>query len=88
MSNGTKVLKLNMSKMGVTIGAIWGVNLLLMALMSMFFGVGEPIIVQLGSLYIGYAASIVGGLTGMVLGFIHGYVLGIFGNYAINLLVK
>ena len=73
-----KVLK---SKLGLNIGVIWGVNLLLLALMGLIFGVGAPVITLLGGLYVGYNATVLGGIIGLILGFIHGYVLGIVSDF-------
>lgn len=72
------------SKMGVTVGMYWGVSLLFLAYVSLAFGVGAPIVVMLGSLYHGYAVSLVGGLIGFVLGFVHGYFVGVLGNFAMK----
>ena len=59
--------KLLKSKMGVTIGVVWGVNLLLLALMFMLFGIGAPFIALLSGFYVGYAGTLIGGLIGFVL---------------------
>lgn len=75
--------KLLKSKMGVTIGVVWGVNLLLLALMFMLFGIGAPFIALLSGFYVGYAGTLIGGLIGFVLGFIHGYILGVVSDYII-----
>lgn len=65
-----------MHSLGVKLGVIFAAILLSLALLSMIFGVGEPIIVLLASLYKGYAATFAGALMGLILGFVHGYVVG------------
>jgi hypothetical protein len=86
MSNGT--MKFTMSRLGVDIGVIWGVNLLLLAYASMLFGIGGPVVAGLATLYMGYAATFVGGLIGFVLGFVHGYILGVVSNFVMKFMKK
>lgn len=70
------IVKKDMHDLGTRIGAIFGVTLLTIALLSMALGVGEPVIVLLASLYKGYAATLLGAIMGFIWGFIHGYVVG------------
>lgn len=86
MSTGS--LKLSMSRLGVDFGVVWGVNLLLLAYFSMFFHVGGDVVTMLGSLYVGYAATFVGGIMGFLLGFVHGYVLGVASTFAMKFFKK
>lgn len=78
--------KLLKSKMGITIGVVWGVNLLLLSLMFMFFGIGGTIIGLLSGFYVGYSGTLLGGIVGFVLGFLHGYVLGMVSDHVIPIL--
>lgn len=68
--------KSDMHNLGIKLGAIFGLTLLSLAVLAMAFGVGEPIIALLASLYKGYAATFMGAIIGLILGFIHGYVVG------------
>lgn len=79
------VLKFSLSRTGVYIGTMWGVNLLLLAILSVFFGLGGSIIALLGTLYVGYTTTIVGGIIGLVLGFLHGYIIGVVGDVFMRL---
>lgn len=74
--------------LGLSLGIVLGLTMLVLALLSMFLGVGTPIVELMGSLYIGFAPSILGGLIGLFFGFIHGYITGallvIVKDYLIN----
>lgn len=65
-----------MHDLGVKLGSIFAAALLSLILASVLFGLGDPIIVLLASLYKGYAATFLGAVMGMIWGFIHGYVVG------------
>ena len=78
--------KIFRSKMGVTIGVVWGANLMLLALMFMFFGIGGTIIGLLSGFYVGYSGTLLGGIVGFILGFLHGYVLGVVSDYILPIL--
>jgi len=69
-------IDLGMRSLAVVLGLVLGIHMLLLAYLDMFFGIGEPAVALLGSLYIGFNASYVGGLMGLLFGFIHGYILG------------
>ena len=60
---------------GVAIGVVWGVGVLLAGLMAMT-GYGAIFVNALGSVYLGYGASIVGALIGAVWALIDGLVAG------------
>jgi hypothetical protein len=62
--------------MAVSFGIVLGLSMLVFAYLSMFFGVGGAIVALMSSLYMGYAASYMGGLIGLVYGFVHGFVMG------------
>jgi len=65
------------SNLAVSLGVVFGLSMLVFAYMSMFFGVGAPIVALMASLYHGYAVSYMGGLIGFMWGFVHGYVVGV-----------
>lgn len=69
--------KKEMHAAGVKLGAIFGVTLLTLALLSIALGIGSPIIALLASFYKGYAATFLGAIMGLISGFIHGYVVGV-----------
>jgi len=83
-----KTIRITTSKLGLTMGIIWGVNLLLLSLFVMFFGYGGAIIALLASLYSGYSATLVGGILGLVLGFLHGYILGVISDIVLKFVMK
>lgn len=69
-------MNLSIHNLGITLGVVFGVSMLVYALLSMFVGVGTPIVTLLGSLYVGYDATLIGAFIGLLWGFIHGYIFG------------
>lgn len=67
-------MKLDAMKFGLAGGIITAVLTFALALGATFAGVGGAMIDSLASLYVGYEASIVGGLIGAVWAFVEGFV--------------
>jgi len=61
--------------LGVAIGVLWAVYVAFLAIIAMF-GWGSELVSLLASLYIGYAATIVGTIIGAVWGFVDGFIAG------------
>lgn len=68
--------KLNEKKLGLAIGIVWAAGVLLLALMAMLWDWGTGVISLLGSLYLGYDASLLGMLAGAIWAFVDGFVCG------------
>ncbi|MGE0063384.1 MAG: bacteriophage holin [Xanthobacteraceae bacterium] len=60
---------------GVAVGVVWGVGILFAGLMAMT-GYGAVFVNALGTVYIGYSASIVGAIIGTVWALVDGFVAG------------
>ncbi len=71
MGNGIKPLQL-----GLTAGILWAGGVLCLGLMATFLNWGNLMVSMLGSVYIGYGATIVGSLAGTVWAFFDGLIGG------------
>lgn len=60
--------------LGFASGLIWGLALLVVAWLGMWFGYGAGFIHSLGSIYIGYTATFWGGVIGFIWGFIDVFI--------------
>lgn len=69
--------KLSVCNLGAAMGGVWAISMFLLALLAAFFDVGTPIVDLMGSLYVGYDASVIGAFIGFIWGFIDGYIGGI-----------
>ncbi len=70
--------------LGIAIGVLWAVSVFLFGLFAMF-GWGAALVETLGSLYIGYGASIVGAIIGAIWALVDGFVAGVFVAWIYNL---
>ena len=68
--------RLNGKALGLALGIIWGASMMLMAWASLCFHYGHTFVESIGTLYVGYNSSIVGGLIGLVWGFIDLFIFG------------
>jgi len=71
MDRGLRPLSL-----GLAIGILWGAGVLLMGLIAALSGWASEAVVVLGSMYIGYSASVAGSLIGTVWALVDGFVFG------------
>jgi hypothetical protein len=60
---------------GIAIGVVWAVGVLLGGLVAMI-GYGAVFVNALGTVYIGYSASIVGAIIGGIWALVDGFVAG------------
>ncbi len=69
---------------GLALGLTWGLGMIILGFASMWFMWGTPLVVGLGSAYVGFEptmwGSIIGGIWGFCDGFIGGIVLAWFYN--------
>jgi len=68
--------KLSVCNLAMALGLVWGLGMFATAWLSIWFGLGGPIIKVLGSVYVGFEPSFVGSLWGLLWGFIDGFVGG------------
>ncbi len=85
-SNGMCVkTKLCACALGVAIGVTKGLSLMLLAWVSLVWGVGAPLVVHLAAFLHGYASTWVGGLIGGGWGLVCGFIFGIVVGWIYNL---
>ncbi|MCR4280609.1 MAG: bacteriophage holin [Candidatus Komeilibacteria bacterium] len=68
---------LNANNMGLAAGIVWGVGAFLLGLAATYLDWGVMLVDALGSLYIGYAATLGGAFLGLIWGFVDAYVAGL-----------
>ena len=62
--------------LGLAVGVLWGIYTLMIGLTASFFGYGSELVGIIGTLYIGYNATVLGAFIGMIWGFVDGFVVG------------
>ncbi|KTD20653.1 bacteriophage holin [Legionella londiniensis] len=70
---------------GLALGIFWGISILLMGLFAYFFAYGEVFVSSMGTLYIGYDASILGSIIGGIIGFVDAFICGLILAWLYNL---
>jgi len=73
--------------LGVAIGVLWAIYVAFVGIAAMF-GWGNAIVDALASLYIGYAASIIGAIIGAVWAFVDGFIAGVVIAWIYNFVAK
>jgi len=72
---------------GTAVGLLWAIYVFFAGLLAMT-GWSLSLVNSLGSLYIGYSASILGAIVGAIWAFVDGFVAGAFIAWVYNKLVK
>ena len=70
-------MRLDVTRLGLAIGIVWGGGVLLLGLMAAAWDWGTPAVALLGSLYLGYAPTAAGALIGAAWGFADGFIGGV-----------
>jgi len=73
--------------LGVAIGVLWAVYVFLVGICAMFDW-GTALVDVVGSLYIGYGASIVGAIIGAIWAFIDGFIAGLIIAWVYNMVAR
>ena len=73
--------------LGVAIGVLWALYVFCVGITAMFVW-GGPVVTLLSSLYIGYAASIVGAIIGAVWAVVDGFFAGVVIARIYNMVAK
>lgn len=68
--------KLSVCNLGMALGLVWGLYILILALLSMTMGMGTPFVEIFSYVYFGFAATFIGSLIGFAWGFVHGFIFG------------
>lgn len=81
-------MKFNIKAFAVALGIVWGGGCLLMGLMAMGCSWAQPFVNAVGTMYVGYQATMVGSLIGMLWGFIDAAIGGAIFAWLYNTLAK
>jgi hypothetical protein len=73
--------------LGVGIGVVWAFYVFSVGITAMF-GWGDHLVASLGTLYLGYQASVVGALIGAAWAFADGFIAGVIIAWVYNRLAK
>lgn len=68
--------KLSVCNLAVALGLVWGLSALVLAYLSMCFGIGTALVDVFSTLYYGYDDTLLGGLLGLLWGFVGGFISG------------
>jgi len=79
--------KLHPLSLGLALGILWSASVIIIAILTMVFGYGAPFVTLMGSLYIGYDATILGTIIGAVWSFVDGFIGGFILAWLYNLCV-
>jgi hypothetical protein len=73
--------------LGIAIGVLWALYIGILGIAAMY-GWGAELVTAMASLYIGYAASLVGAVIGAVWAFIDGFIAGVVIAWVYNRFAK
>jgi hypothetical protein len=79
-------MKLDVMRLGLAIGIVWGAGVLLLGLMAAVWGWGATLVQVFGSLYLGFAPTFAGSLLGAAWGFADGFIGGALIAWLYNIL--
>lgn len=75
---------LNVRAFALACGVTWGLGTLILGLLAFFSGFGVMAVTNLGSVYVGFAPTLVGSIIGAVWGFIDGLIGGLILAFIYN----
>lgn len=70
--------------LGLSLGLTWGVSLFIMGLLALYASYGEGFVVSIGSLYYGYAPTLLGSVIGAAIGFVDAFICGVIVAWLYN----
>ena len=82
-------MKLNIKAFGLALGIVWAVGVMIMGIIVMIFqNYGAGFVDALGSLYIGYKATVLGVVIGGAWAFVDAGIFGLVVAWVYNKLAK
>lgn len=75
---GNDCHKMNSIALGLSFGVVWALSVLFIGIVAAYTGYGFGFVEGVGSVYIGYKATIVGSLIGALWGFVDFFLFGFF----------
>jgi hypothetical protein len=79
-------MKLDVVRLGIALGIVWGAGCLFLGWAAAAFGWGAPIVELAGTFYIGFAPTLAGGLIGGLWGFADGLIGGLLIAWIYNVI--
>lgn len=83
-----KCCKFGVLSFGLALGIVSALYTFLIGLSAMLFNWGVPMIALMGTVYIGYKATLIGSLVGAIWSFVHGFIAGIIFAAIYNCCIK
>ena len=80
--------RLSLCALGMALGITWGCAMLLVGLLSTYLGWATPWVELFGSVYVGFASTLIGSFIGGLWGFIDGFIGGVIVAFIYNLCSK
>lgn len=80
-------MKLHAVKLGVALGIMWAFCCVFLSFSSLWLNWGTPWVTLIGSMYIGYAPTVIGALIGAVWAFVDAFLGGLIVALIYNKLV-
>ena len=77
-------MRLDPLRLGLAVGVVWAFGVVFLAAWVVVLGLGKPAMDLVGSLYIGYAPTLLGADIGGVWGFIDGFIGGLLVGWVYN----
>ncbi len=77
-------MSLNPQALGLAFGVLTAVWFFALGIAATFFGWGNELIDLVGTLYVGYTATVIGAVIGAVWGFVEGFVCGFLAAWLYN----
>lgn len=87
-NSGCCTSRLNVRAFALACGVTWGLGTLILGLIAFFSGYGMMAVTNLGSVYVGFAPTLVGSVVGALWGFIDGMIGGLILGFVYNRFVK
>jgi hypothetical protein len=81
-------MSLSAKHFGLACGITWGLGVIVLGLLSLFFDYGTEFVLLFGSVYKGYAPTLMGTIIGTVWGFLDGFIGGYIFAWIYNRLLK
>ena len=73
---------------GMSIGILWGLSVVIISLLSIYFSYGTAVVTFLTTVYLGYELTLVGVLIGTGWAFLDGFVGGFLLAAVYNLFIR
>jgi hypothetical protein len=83
MTTGSN-MRMGKVALGLSLGTVWGLSMLVMGLLANFCGYGAEFVSAIGTMYIGYNATVLGSLIGALWGFVDMFTFGFLVAFLYN----